>query len=530
MSNRDTDEAWRYHEATKHSYASVRSSTHFLDWDNQPRTFKIYRGLPEVPLPRALRASGLPVLEAIATTELAVRGEAAPDLPDLAHLLFLSAGITKRKVYSGGEVGFRAASCTGALYEIELYVVCRDLPGLAAGVYHFDPLDFVLRRLRPGDHRGRLARATDGAPAVVHAPVVLVCTATYWRNAWKYQARTYRHFGWDNGTLLANTLATAAALRLPARVVVGFVDAGVNELLALDADREVAFSLVPVGHVPTPPPPPPPLEPLAPETVPYSASEVDYPLMRDVHAASSLVTAEEIAAWRGRTPRPEVPGPAGEVVPLRPHGEEDTAQDPNEAVILRRGSTRRFDRRAAITFEQLSTMLHGSTQGIPADFLDPPGTLLNQLYLIVHAVDGLRPGAYVLHREPWGLERLKAGDFRGAAGYLGLEQALPADASAVVFFLADVHAILKRFGNRGYRAVQLEAGILGGKLYLAAYAQRLGASGLTFYDDDVVRFFLPHAEGKDSVFVMTLGRSAKVLRTSRAAPSIGVMFGKAPPR
>jgi len=40
---------------------------------------------------------------------------------------------------------------------------------------------------------------------------------------------------------------------------------------------------------------------------------------------------------------------------------------------------------------------------------------------------------------------------------------------------------LQRFGNRGYRAVQLEAGILGGKLYLAAYAQRLGATGLTFF-------------------------------------------------
>jgi len=36
----------------------------------------------------------------------------------------------------------------------------------------------------------------------------------------------------------------------------------------------------------------------------------------------------------------------------------------------------------------------------------------------------------------------------------------------------------------------VEAGILGGKIYLGAYAQHLGATGLTFYDDEVIKFFL----------------------------------------
>ena len=57
----------------------------------------------------------------------------------------------------------------------------------------------------------------------------------------------------------------------------------------------------------------------------------------------------------------------------------------------------------------------------------------------------------------------------------------------------------------------LEAGILGGKLYLAAYAQHLGATGLTFYDDDVIRFFSPHAEGKSAIFLVAVGDSAKRL-------------------
>jgi hypothetical protein len=51
----------------------------------------------------------------------------------------------------------------------------------------------------------------------------------------------------------------------------------------------------------------------------------------------------------------------------------------------------------------------------------------------------------------------------------------------------------------------LEGGILGGRLYLAAYALRLGASGLTFYDDEVTKFFSPHATGKSPMFLMALG-------------------------
>jgi SagB-type dehydrogenase family enzyme len=146
---------------------------------------------------------------------------------------------------------------------------------------------------------------------------------------------------------------------------------------------------------------------------------------------------------------------------------------------------------------------------VPADFLDPVGSQLNHLYLIVHAVEGVEPGAYVFYRGRGLLELLKSGDFRSQAGDLGLQQALPADAAVAVFFLADLRPILQRYGNRGYRAVQLEAGIIGGKLYLAAYAQHLGATGLTFFDDDVTAFFSPHAQGKSAMFLVALGQSAK---------------------
>jgi SagB-type dehydrogenase family enzyme len=508
VANDDIDEAWRYHHATKHSFESVRLAGRPLDWANEPRLFKRYLELPEIALPRELPRFGVPALAAIAATVPPDAGRPL-DLSTFAYLLFFSAGITKRRRLPGGEVAFRAASCTGARYEIDLYVACRQVAGVEPGLYHFDPAEFLLRQLRRGDATGVLLHATAGEPGVAHAAATIVCTGTYWRNAWKYRARTYRHLGWDNGTILANLMAAAGAAGLPARVVCGFVDGHVNDLLGLEVEREVSLALVPVGHVePASEEGAQPAAPLRYEVEPYSRREVDYPEMRRLHAASSLSSPEEVAAWRAaaETPleRPAQPV-AGRFVPFAEGAGEVLPADALEDVILRRGSTRRFARGAAWTFDQLSKALFRAQQPIASDAL---GTL-NDLYLIVHAVEGLPPGAYAVHRQPGGVELLKEGVFRDEAGYLGLEQELPADASAVVFFLSNLNVVLDRLGNRGYRVANAEAGIVGGRLYLAAYTQRLGASGLTFYDDDVVRFFSPHAAGKSAIFCVALGQAAK---------------------
>jgi SagB-type dehydrogenase family enzyme len=448
-------------------------------------------------------------LSAISESVFSARGDSAPSLEDLARILYFSAGITKQRKYAGGEIYFRAAACTGALYEIELYAVTGDLPGLDAGVYHFNPADVSLRLLRKGDFRGNLAEATGMEPGVVHAPATILCTGTYWRNAWKYQARTYRHFGWDNGTLLANMLAVSTASGLPAKVVLGFVDAEVGRLLDLDTPREVALCLVPIGHTSESSLPAAREVPaLGLETVPLSNREVEHPAMNEMHDASSLASAEEVAHWRGKQ-EASTPSPAaGEAIPLRLLPEEDQPKDTIEQVILRRGSTRTFDRTASITLGHLSTILDRSTRGLPADFMEP-GSQLNDLYLIVHAVEGLKPGAYFFRREDNALELLKEGKFRAEAGHLGLDQQLPADACMDVFFLADLNRILERYGNRGYRAIQLEAGSIGGRMYLASYAQQLGASGLTFFDDEVVDFFSPHAKGRSAIFLLAIGKSLK---------------------
>jgi SagB-type dehydrogenase family enzyme len=277
MKNRQTEAAWMYHDTTKHSYQSIRTNRHYLDWENQPLPFKIYSGLAPISLPQNLSSSGIPALSAIATVPFPSSGEAGLNMQALAEILYLSAGITRRRSYAGGEMLFRAAACTGALYHIDLYLVCSDLEGLDAGVYQFSPQDFTVRQLRAGDFRSVLVSATGEEPAIARAPCMIVSASTYWRNAWKYQARAYRHCYWDNGTVLANLVAAAAARKIPARIVLGFVDEVVSELLDLDERREAPLSIVALGNLPDQRVASPSVERLGLETMPLSKTEVDYP-------------------------------------------------------------------------------------------------------------------------------------------------------------------------------------------------------------------------------------------------------------
>jgi SagB-type dehydrogenase family enzyme len=440
-----------------------------LDWPNQPLPFKIYTSLEPLELSRTFDVSSPPT------------GEINRDA--LARLAYFSNGVTR--VLHG--TPFRAAACTGALFHVELYVVTSDLPGLAAGVYHYAAHDNALRLLRSGDFRARLIDASGHEPSVAQAPLVFVHTSTWWRNAWKYQARAYRHAFWDSGTILANLTSVADEQGIPTRVIVGFADAPVNELLDVDANREAAIALVSVGRrvgKDSPPSTTPPIAPLHLPTRQLSRQQVDYPEIVAAHDASSLVSGAAAAAWRASFPPPASSpfrvDPAGEAV---------------EAVILRRGSSRRFSH-APIARDQLHSLLAAASSPISADAF-----VTCDLYLIVNAVDDLAAGAYVYDRRRGHLELLKPGQFRGEATYLDLGQPLAGDAALNAYWLVNLDAL----DDRGYRAAQLSAAVEAGKLYLAAYKHHLGASGLTFFDDEVTSFFSPHASGKSVMFLTAVG-------------------------
>ncbi len=500
-------DALEYHQRTKHSLYSIQTDPHYLDWENQPLPFKVYSTLEGIPLPRELNRGA--------------SASGALDVQDLARLLYYTAGITKTKVFpNGAEHHFRAAACTGALYHIDIYVACTNLPSLEAGLYHFGPHDFALRRLRRGDWRGVIAAATGAEPSIADAPITLLFTSTFWRNSWKYQSRAYRHCYWDSGTMLANLLGVAAADDIAARLVVGFADNPINELLDVDTEKEVSLACVALGRghqTPDTTSPAPPITPLGLETTPLSGEELDYSAIRAAHAGSSLASAEAARLWRESSFRRHLPPVIGSLHRL---GEEPSERLPIEKTIVRRGSARSFVRKL-ISQSTVSAIARAAFTDIDADFRSAEGDqptaspTLNDLYLICNAVDGLASGTYVYRPDEDALELLRSGDCRGDAGHLDLGQSLAADASLNCYLMSDLDQVCDRMGSRGYRAAAIEAAIMGGRIYLAAYSCGLAATGLTFFDDDVTHFFSPHAAGKGVMFLTAVGKSGK------NTPSVG---------
>jgi SagB-type dehydrogenase family enzyme len=483
--------AWTYHEATKHSPASVRASQRELDWPNQPLPFKIYTALEPIPLPRDFAPSEVPVLEAIAG-RVPIDTQRQVDLALLARLCYYSNGVTRILGLPSMNMAFRAAACTGALYHIELYLVCGKLPDLEAGVYHYSAHDHSLRCLRTGDFRAMLIEASGGDGAMLEARAIAVCTSTFWRNAWKYQARAYRHSFWDSGTVASNLLAVAAGQHLAAGTVLAFADTTVSRLLGLDESQEGGICLLPLGRSAPPPPSSPALEPVHHPTRRLSGEQIDYPLIAELHRASSLDSGADAARWAALQPHSVTP------VQTSPIDNSLAVRPSIEATIRRRGSARHFTSQG-ITRQQLMTLL---------DVAVPNGSLTTS-HLIVSAVDGLASGAYTFDPAARALTSIRLGNFRDAAGSLALGQALAAEAAVNVYALSDLTSALRLLGDRGYRAAQFEGALQGGRLYLGSYALGLGATGLTFYDDDVVRFFAQGAEPDSVLFLTAIGHAVR---------------------
>jgi len=556
--NYDIKYALDYHEATKHSEISIQLSRHSLDWNNKPRPFKIYTKLPSIFLPSDFSEPHIDAITCIKTVKTinSMTADATNttnpqlDIRKLAEILFFSAGITREMKYMYGSYYMRAAPATGALYPIELYIVCQDIPGLNAGVYHFCPGDFTLTELRSGDYKAELATAAGDSKNIMTSPITIVFTSIAWRNAWKYEARSYRHWFWDSGVIAANLTATAASSNLQPFLILGFVDDTVNHLLYLDDKKEATIAMAAIGvdlakhsavsqqrkEINSLP---------LPEILPLSKKgEVDYPEIWKMHRASYLSDSEEVKRWINcGTELKKEESVQSEILDSRPlyHAEPSSQSSLGHSlgeVILLRGSSRKFAK-SPISFRQLSTILESSTRGVPLDFLvenqgKTAGTTATtiDIYMIVNEVEGLQRGGYFFNRSTSSIEQLKSKVPRDMSGYLCLGQPLFSDASVVFFLMTDLPAVLRTCGNRGYRASQFEAGILAGKIYLSAYAQQLGASGSTFFDDAVTEFFSPHAKDKSTMIAVGAGvtgykaRPGKVLtaRLSKDQLSAGEYF------
>jgi nitroreductase len=334
-------------------------------------------------------------------------------------------------------------------------------------------------------------------------PVTIVYTSTFWRNAWKYESRAYRHAFWDSGTILANSLAIASANGLPARVVTRYLDAPINDLVDVDGVTEASVALLALGTGNRAPAVDAP-GPISLPVLPLSREPVDYPQIRQAHAATMLSDDSSLSdealnvLWTTPAVHEDADPDRERVALSRAASMSATIEE----VILKRGSSRRFARQA-IPFSKLAAILDAAGEPTQLDGANG-GSPLNDIYLLANDVDGLEQGVYLHRRGLRNLEPVAHKDTRALAQHLALDQPLGGDAAAALFFVAHLPAVVGRLGARGYRTAHLDASIRAGRVYLASYALDLGASGLTFYDDEVVEA-LGAASNSAVTFLIAVG-------------------------
>ena len=416
-----TSAALRFNEATKLQYINL---------DNKPPLYKTYPGLRAIALPDVAGQGG-PVMATLDAIRGGQAGDAAGPLTleKLTSLLYHSAAVIRRRQLRDGEVHYRAAASAGALYPTEIYVVCGDLEGLRAGVYHFNPRDCTLARLRNGDLRRWVASAVGDHSAY---PATLVFTTVFWRSAWKYRERGYRYCYWDLGTVAANLLATANAEDVPVKLNFGFVDRMLTGYFGIDGVTEapalVASVGVPDGMLPDGPGDVPGA--LTQESNDLSSGAMEYPMSASVHEASPLRTHEELASWNRavvnsyQSEKDELDGPGETFRPLRSgvDGAFDSDIDLKALAsaslsdcIRLRGSTRRFSR-DAMPWEAFRSVVDAAAGGINAPGFEQGSGPNLGLYFIVNAVEDLEPERVLLQpllqRPPTAESRRLSGDGR----------------------------------------------------------------------------------------------------------------------
>jgi SagB-type dehydrogenase family enzyme len=177
-----------------------------------------------------------------------------------------------------------------------------------------------------------------------------------------------------------------------------------------------------------------------------------------------------------------------------------------EAAIAKRRSVREFGpgRLTAAQIGQLAWAAQGITDAETGHRACPSAGATYPLELYFVTPDGL------LHYVPDGhrMERLAEADVRPKLREAGWRQRQIAEAPLAIIMAAVYERTAARFGERGTRYVQLEAGHVGQNIQLQAAALGLASVPIGVSDDDGrVRAALDLPEDQEMVYVVCVGRA-----------------------
>ncbi|MBI1398077.1 MAG: SagB/ThcOx family dehydrogenase [Betaproteobacteria bacterium] len=503
-----------YHALSKHRPDRYAPGPGGLDWANQPDPFRTFAGAPRVVLP--LNADALETR--FADVRAGRLPPAAPfDVATVGTLFELSLALSAWKEYRGTRWALRCNPSSGNLHPTEGYLVTRELPGLASGVWHYVSRDHALEQ--------RCAPSSGWDDAFAAPGLLIGLTSIAWREAWKYGARAFRYCQHDCGHAIAAISYAAAALGWRSAVLSGVDSARIASLLGLDREADFADAercepevLVWIGE---------------PDAAPDVGALAEHARTGRWQGSANRLSREHvdwpaIAEIERATRRP----PLDVDAPDAPRPSRVLAGLPNDvaaATLFRqRRSAVDFDGRTTLGQDAFFRILEATLPGAgrPPVWSWPYRARVH-LVLFVHRVDGLSSGLYVLLREsadhtalvratrlewqwskvgPSGLPlyRLMAADTRGVAQLVSCHQAIAAESCFSLGMLADLSAI--DAAPWTYRERYWECGIVGQTLYLEAEAAGVRGTGIGCFFDDEVHELLGLARSRwQSLYHFTVG-------------------------
>jgi len=465
-----------------------------VDWADAPLPYKLYRGLPALPLSSEVPLT-LPQRQAAAQ----------PDLQEIGHFLWHTYGLAQftqsvLELASPSQTGRmllqsarRFVPSGGGLYPCELYVYLQQ--EVLCGIYHYDAAHHRLIRLREGNFDAFVARALGGRCDVSSCFATVFVSAMYWKNFFKYHTFAYRLQGLDAGVVIGQLLEVAKRFGFEAGVYFQFLDQAVHHLLGLSEQEESVYAVIPLSvdpgcawfanrdgagelsaaalcrELPA----------TSHEHYVRSRNVKAHPLLIRMNEAAQQASARSFCTW-GSARDATADGGEARVLPPVARLSYDLA-----VACRKRFSPERDFCMGQVSRMQLASLLHEAADSFPyrndldTDLADPAPRV--SLYGCLHQAEGIADGAYRYDPSAHALRLVRLGDHR-----LRLQDGMSMDHVNVLQVPLCFHVtgdrghLLAAMGYRGYRIQQMEAGMLVQRLLLAGVALGLGGHPLLDYD------------------------------------------------
>lgn len=496
---------------------------------NEPLHYKIYRDVPHHRLPQHLPLSLGDARSSFDELSGRPPGGSAPKLdPDqLSTLLYYTYGLSRRDEGPGAVWPFhRQVPSARCLFPTELYMWLPQTGEIAAGIYHYDPLHHRLALLRSGDYLEALAAILgteqDGAQCV------LLVSSLFWKTAHKYRDYAYRLCTQEAGMVLGNLLIVSGTLGYRGRVHYQFLDEIGAKLLGFDTSEEQILGAVALfsaddevrlrrrkeastGRGSHPDIPPVALEHARADR---SGHELGA-LFKGIVDNSLLHSVKEFA----REPQKGDSGTqlqeAERIMP--PTAPAECCLDLARALRTRNSGNVLFNPVSdPLSSEAFWEIVRYALSPYACDLRECGSEISLSLYAAVFDVDGIQAGVYRIRPGHGGLQLVNRGDLsRPLQGAMAVPNINLCASNMVLYITGSYPAASLTFGNRAYRILNMEAGLIAQRICVMSAAFERSARIHNGYDAYTVEEVLRIADRDQTpLFQIAVGSNRPGLQYS----------------